>query len=146
MTHGRYDQELRSTWQDDPHLELTLPYYGFSHVELAVGHGDEVVGHYERWLNARHRDRDALRGRKNQLPGNNYIAPQAWRTAIPEELYPSSYVAERTITYLENYSRSDRARPFFLQCSFPDPHHPFTPPGRYWDMYDPARHSLAVFV
>jgi len=21
--------------------------------------------------------------------------------------------------------------------SFPDPHHPFTPPGRYWDMYDP---------
>jgi arylsulfatase A-like enzyme len=24
-----------------------------------------------------------------------------------------------------------------VQCSFPDPHHPFTPPGRYWDMYDP---------
>ena len=21
--------------------------------------------------------------------------------------------------------------------SFPDPHHPFTPPGKYWDMYDP---------
>lgn len=21
--------------------------------------------------------------------------------------------------------------------SFPDPHHPFNPPGRYWDMYDP---------
>lgn len=21
--------------------------------------------------------------------------------------------------------------------SFPDPHHPFTPPGRYWDMYKP---------
>jgi arylsulfatase A-like enzyme len=39
--------------------------------------------------------------------------------------------------YLDNYARTDRSRPFFLQCSFPDPHHPFTPPGRYWDMYDP---------
>ena len=62
--------------------------------------------------------------------------------AIPEELYPTAYVAERTIKYLENYSRSDRAKPFFLQCSFPDPHHPFTPPGRYWDMYDPAEMPL----
>ena len=32
--------------------------------------------------------------------------------------------------------------PFFVQCSFPDPHHPFTPPGRYWDMYDPAKVEL----
>ena len=21
--------------------------------------------------------------------------------------------------------------------SFPDPHHPFNPPGKYWDMYKP---------
>ncbi len=135
--HGRYDQELRSTWHNDPNFELALPYYGFDHVELAVGHGDEVVGHYERWLKEREPNADALRGRKNQLPGNHYVAPQAWRTAIPEELYPTAYVAERTLKYLENYSRSDRSRPFFLQCSFPDPHHPFTPPGRYWSMYNP---------
>lgn len=25
----------------------------------------------------------------------------------------------------------------FAMVSFPDPHHPFTPPGKYWDMYDP---------
>ena len=141
LTHGRYDQELRSTWRGDPHFELTLPYYGFSHVELAVGHGDEVTGHYERWLNARHGDSDSLRGRKNQLPGNSYIAPQAWRTRVPEELYPSSYVAERTIAYLEQHV-PDNANPFFMQCAFPDPHHPFTPPGRYWDMYDPANIPL----
>src|SRR6516165_2939155 len=46
--HGRYDQELRSTWMDHPDFELALPYYGFDHVDLAVGHGDEVVGHYYR--------------------------------------------------------------------------------------------------
>ncbi|RZV48127.1 MAG: sulfatase, partial [Acidimicrobiales bacterium] len=28
-------------------------------------------------------------------------------------------------------------QPFILMVSFPDPHHPFTPPGKYWDMYDP---------
>src|SRR5205085_1266947 len=33
-------------------------------------------------------------------------------------------------------------QPFFLQCSFPDPHHPFTPPGKYWDLYDPADITL----
>jgi arylsulfatase A-like enzyme len=141
LAHGRYDQELRSTWHHNYDFELALPYYGFSHVELAVGHGDEVTGHYERWLNARCGDGDSLRGRKNQLPGNNYAAPQAWRTRVPEELYPSSYVAERTIAYLEQHDRQD-TRPFFLQCSFPDPHHPFTPPGKYWDMYDPADISL----
>jgi arylsulfatase A-like enzyme len=26
--------------------------------------------------------------------------------------------------------------------SFPDPHHPFTPPGRYWSMYRPADMAL----
>jgi arylsulfatase A-like enzyme len=137
LGHGRYDQELRSTWHGRPEFELTLPYYGFDHVELAVGHGDEVTGHYERWLNDKYGDGESLRGRKNQLPRNIYTAPQAWRTRIPEELYPSSYVAERTVAYLEEHARAG-ARPFFLQCSFPDPHHPFTPPGKYWDMYDPA--------
>ena len=41
----------------------------------------KVVGHYARWLKQRAiLIADTLRGRKNQLPGNNYIAPQAWRT------------------------------------------------------------------
>lgn len=140
-THGRYDQELRSTWHNNPNFELALPYYGFSHVDLAVGHGDQVVGHYERWLETRHPGSNSLRGSKNQLPGNEYVAPQAWRTGIPEELYPTSYVAERAIGYLEQHARADD-KPFFLQCSFPDPHHPFTPPGKYWNMYDPSDITL----
>jgi arylsulfatase A-like enzyme len=142
LRHGRYDQELPSTWDREPDFEPDLPYYGFEQVELAIGHGDKVVGHYARWLKARHHDPDSLRGAQNQLPGNNCVAPQAWRTRMPEELYPTAYVAERTIKFLENYSRSDHARPFYIQCSFPDPHHPFTPPGRYWEMYDPGTISL----
>jgi arylsulfatase A-like enzyme len=107
-------------------------------VELCVNHGDRVAGHYSRWLEARHPGSDKLRGADNQLPGNRYGAPQAWRTAIPEELYPTHYIAERTMAYLEDHANGSGDAPFFVQCSFPDPHHPFTPPGQYWDLYDPA--------
>ena len=34
--------------------------------------------------------------------------------------------------------RGGQAREAVLPVtSFPDPHHPFTPPGRYWSMYAP---------
>jgi arylsulfatase A-like enzyme len=140
--HGRYDQELSSSWKDPGH-ELDLPYYGFQHVELCINHGDRVAGHYSRWLEARHPGSDKLRGPDNQLPGNNFAAPQAWRTALPEALYPTQYIAERTMAYLEGHAKAGGDTPFFIQCSFPDPHHPFTPPGKYWDMYDPADVTLA---
>jgi arylsulfatase A-like enzyme len=137
LGHGRYDQELRSLWIKDADHNMTLPYYGFRHVELASGHGDKVVGHYGRWLEERHPGSDSLRGVENQLPGNDYQCPQAWRTAVPEELYPTAWVADRTCAYLEEHVTKGGDAPFFIQCSFPDPHHPFTPPGKYWDMFDP---------
>jgi arylsulfatase A-like enzyme len=49
-------------------------------------------------------------------------------------------VAQRAAEYIERTAGSDE--PFFLHCSWPDPHHPFTPPGRYFDMYDPDRIPL----
>ena len=57
---------------------------------------------------------------------------------LPEELYPTTYIADETVSWLERHAASGNTEPFFLQCSFTDPHHPFTPPGRYWDMYDPG--------
>lgn len=132
---GRYDQELPATWTNEPNFEPDLPFYGFDHVALAIGHGDEMNGHYARWL--AERCDNTARGRDNALPGESG-APQAWRTRLSEELYPTTFVAEETIAFLEARAAARDGRPFFLQCSFPDPHHPFTPPGRYWDMYDPA--------
>ncbi len=95
-------------------------------------------GHYNGWLRDRAADAEGLRGWRNALPAPGLVAPQAWRTAVPEELYPTSYVAVETIDYLERHSQTAGDQPFFLQCSFPDPHHPFTPPGRYFDLYDPS--------
>jgi arylsulfatase A-like enzyme len=138
---GRYDQELPTTWQGEPGFEPSLPFYGFAHLRLAVGHGDAVTGHYGRWLESRHPGSDKLRGPDNALPANREIwAPQAWRTRIPEELYPTTWIADETVAFLKEQAKS--GQPFFAQCSFPDPHHPFTPPGRWFDMYDQADIAL----
>ncbi len=133
---GRYDQEVAAHWRRDPGRAMELPYYGFETVDLAIEHGDQVEGHYTGWLAARHPDPASLRGPQNALPAAGVVAPQAWRTRMPEELYPTGYVAEKTIERLAEFARTPE-RPFLLKCSFPDPHHPFTPPGRYWDLYRP---------
>lgn len=138
---GRYDQEYAERWRRDPGRTMELPYYGFEAVDLAIQHGDQVDGHYTGWLAERHPDPNSLRGPKNAFPADGVVAPQAWRTRIPAELYPTSYVAERTIARLDEFAKTPD-RPFLLKCSFPDPHHPFTPPGRYWDLYRAADMAL----
>lgn len=128
---GTYDAEdPNRTRYDTP-----LPFYGFDHVELVTRHGDACLGNYREWLAARDPDFERLLGPENQLP-HDYVCPQAIRTALPEELYSTTYIAERATAWLEAQAGDDT--PFFLMVSFPDPHHPFNPPGRYWDMYDPA--------
>jgi arylsulfatase A-like enzyme len=134
---GAYDQERIDRWQTDPDHDLRLPYYGFEEVHLTMMHADGAHGHYGRWLEARHPGSRGLVGRENALPPGDIQALQAWRTAVPEELYSTSYIREQAVGYLERHAAAGSDKPFFLQCSFNDPHHPFTPPGRYWDMYDP---------
>jgi arylsulfatase A-like enzyme len=133
---GPYDQEHPTRWEAGHDFSLQLPFYGFEHVDLCTGHGDQVGGHYYVWLKSRRSDADALRDRANQLP-HDYVCPQAFRTPIPEELYPTTYVADKSCEWLDRYAAGNRDKPFFLMTSFPDPHHPFTPPGNYWSMYDP---------
>ncbi len=139
-----YEQEWPPRWAD-PDFEMRLPFYGFERVRLCVDHGDhseQIGGHYERWVKAKRPDIAALRGAKGAAPAPGTICPQAWRTRVPEELYPTAFIAEETIQALRDYASAPRRKPFFLQCSFPDPHHPFTPPGRYWGLYDAADAEL----
>jgi arylsulfatase A-like enzyme len=138
---GPYDQERPERWASGGPFAMHLPFYGFEHVDLCTGHGDTVGGHYYVWLKQQRADADALRDPKNQL-AHDYACPQAIRTAVPEELYPTHYVAEQACGWLGDYAAAQRNDPFFLMVSFPDPHHPFTPPGRYWSMYRPDDMAL----
>ncbi len=132
-----YGRENMRAWQGLGRLSPSQAYYGFEHVDLCTLHGDMVGGDYDRWLRMRMYDADRVRGRHNQLP-HDYTCPQAWRTAMPEALYPTRYIQDHAVEWLSSYETRRNDRPFFLMVSFPDPHHPFTPPGRYWDLYDPA--------
>lgn len=132
-----YRQEAVESWSYDHH-QVRLPYYGFSHAELCLEHGDQVGGDYKRWLKRQGADPALLCGRQNAFASSVPPVLDAWRTRLPEELHPTSYVATRTIDWLRHYVNSGvDAQPFFVHCSFPDPHHPFNPPGRFWDMYAP---------
>ena len=132
-----YSNEWTPDWRSGKRSSVTTPYYGFEHVELATFHGDQVDGDYAQWLAQRHAAPDSLRGRAHALPAPQYSAPQAWRTAMPEALYPSAWVGERGSQWLKDHASQASEQPFFLKISFPDPHHPFTPPGHFWDMYAP---------
>ena len=128
-----YTQEIRTEWINNPDRVVPLPYYGFDHLHLCIGHGDQVEGHYSAWLRDKLKGSHDPRGRANALDASDSHSPQIWRTALPEALYPTTYVGEQACAFL----KEDNDQPFLLVASFPDPHHPFTPPGQYFDMYDP---------
>ncbi|MBW2282513.1 MAG: sulfatase-like hydrolase/transferase, partial [Deltaproteobacteria bacterium] len=119
-------------------VEMPDDFYGFGHVEFALGHGDIVAGHHRRWALDKGGDPAVLPSDWSEA--NAALARydgwwQVFQPAMPEELYSTTFVAERTVQWIESAAAGDA--PWFVQCSFPDPHHPFTPPGQWWDAYDP---------
>ena len=137
LSQSKYEQETPDYWNTN-NARVQTPFYGFEHVALVRAHGDDPGGDYDRWLAERDPKAKLLLGPKNSLP-HNYAVPQAYRTAIPEKLYVSTFIGDRAEAYLND---AEADAPFFLMVSFPDPHHPFNPPGKYWDMYKPEQFRL----
>jgi len=128
-----YQYEQQKFWEQDT-PKVPTPFYGFDHYDSVLRHGVNTGGDFEQWLKKEAPEVLPLRGRDNQHP-HDYTCPQAIRTKIPEEFYSTSYIAKHASEWLQQ--RKGNEKPFFLMVSFPDPHHPFTPPGKYWDMYKP---------
>jgi len=140
---GRFDQEWEPSWDADPSHGLDLPFYGFDDVRLVINHGDAAGGHYRRWLEREHPEIAALTGPDQAIPAPDFELTkirQAWRSRVPEDLTTTAWIGNQTGELLEAFANT--GSPFFLQCSFPDPHHPFTPPERFWDMYKPEDMDL----
>lgn len=129
-----YQSESIEGWKAKGIDAVELPYYGFNHTDIVSFHGDMTGAAHDVWLRSQLDDLDSVRGLANQLP-HDYSCPQAMRTALPEDMYSTNYIKLRTLDYLQEPAR--QSKPFFAFVSFPDPHHPFTPPGKYWDMYKP---------
>ena len=57
---------------------------------------------------------------------------EAWTCAVPSEWHYNRWIADRTCDFLQ------RAEPPFLLFVFsPDPHHPFSPPRPWAELFDP---------
>lgn len=136
-----YEEEEPETYSSDEPYPIRTPYYGYRHVEMVTGHGDRCGGHYGQWFRRTHENWRELHDPANELP-HNYNCPQAYRTPIPEDSYPTAWVRDRAAEWLRSQSGEDD--PFFAFVSFPDPHHPFNPPGRYWSMYEPDQFEVAL--
>lgn len=115
-------------------------YYGWQEVDITLLHGDSVQGHYYWWLKEHGVDWEEVTGPKNALERSQSWPNVVYKPAIPEELYPTRFVQEKAVEALR--TRAAGEEPFFLVASFPDPHHPFTPPGKYWGRYDPESIEL----
>lgn len=136
-----YTLEQPARYGDAARFDFPTPYFGFQHVDMVTRHGDKCGGHYQQWFRDTCPDWEALSDPANELP-HNYTCPQAYRTPVPEEAYPTTYVGTQAVSYLD--SRAGQDDPFFAFVSFPDPHHPFNPPGKYWDMYSPDQFEVTL--
>ncbi|MFX0070652.1 MAG: sulfatase [Candidatus Hermodarchaeota archaeon] len=111
-----------------------IPYYGFQEIETAIGHGEYLTGHYMNWLEERAPQFIEPMKKRFKKIFNFFLLYHKAR--LTEDTCSTAFVKERTINFLEKHSNGDFGeKPFFLHCSFPDPHHPVCPPGKYKDLY-----------
>jgi arylsulfatase A-like enzyme len=113
-------------------------FYGFAHIELTLGHGAWTGGHHYQWARERGATHEQLVAGYTHNSDVQRRSPSWWQihdAPFPEELYSTSFVTERTISFIESASR--QKEPWMVWCSFPDPHHPLSPPARWLDRHDP---------
>lgn len=115
-------------------VDVPEDYYGFDHVRLTGGASANAGGHYLHWL--RDQGADPARLGREHATSRYEGWDQVWASALPEELYTTSYITDEALDFL---GRDDVARRgFALWVSYPDPHHPFVPPERFYHRHDPA--------
>lgn len=123
----------RLEWGNNGRKKLPQPYYGFENVDFVGGHGSSVFGEYVNWLEEKEKGMS-----KAYLPENALERKQDKRCyclGIPEEYHYNRWISDRTIDFLE--TARDKENPFFIWCSFPDPHHPYCAPEPWCSMYNP---------
>lgn len=133
LDNETYQYEREAFYQQE-NPQIPKPFYGFDHYVSVMRHGFNTGGDHLMHLKENAPEVLPLRTRDDQFP-HDYSVPQAIRIKVPEEHYSTSFIADRACEWLQ--ARKGNPKPFFLMVSFPDPHHPFTPPGKYWDMYKP---------
>ena len=131
---------------DEP-PEFPDDFYGFGHVELSIDHGARVSGHHLHWaLDKGGRYEDLVVPMTAESPAlvRNESWWQIYQPPYDPALHSTSFVADRTMAFIRESAAA--GSPWVAWASFPDPHHPMTPPGEWWDRHDPADMALPATV
>lgn len=128
-----YSDACRTAWQSGAVKKLPTPYYGFETVDFIGSHGGGLYGDYINELNENHPHASAGLYKENAL--SQKTDKQCFSQSIPQELHHTHWIADKTMEFLD--AEKDSEKPFFLWCSFPDPHHPYCAPQPWCDMYSP---------
>jgi len=111
------------------------PYFGYRTVDFMIGESLLATqgGHHATWLREHHPDVIPLYQPGAALDGPLADLDEAWTSGVPDDLHYNTWIADRALDFLE------RAEPpFMLFVSTPDPHHPFSPPRPWADLFDAA--------
>jgi arylsulfatase A-like enzyme len=116
----RENPERNSTWNEGRIRRSPDNYYGFQTQDSVIQHGNQVTGDYAMWL-----------GQQDPNAHGQYRS-DVGSIEIAAELHYNTWIADRSIAFI---SEQSDAQPFFLWCSFPDPHTPFAALKSYADRY-----------
>lgn len=127
--------------------EFPDSFYGFDHVELSIDHGARVTGHHLLWaLDRGGRLEDLVVPMTDESPARRR-SDRWWQVYEPPygpELHSTTFVTDRTIAFIEE--AASESKPWLAMASFPDPHHPMTPPGEWFDRHDPADMPISASI
>ena len=122
-------------WQAGHGADWNGPYFGYETVDLMIGESLLATqgGHYAQWLARHHPEVIPLYQPEAALAGPLTDLEEAWTAGVPDALHYNTWIADRAIDFLD---RTDG--PFMMFVSSPDPHHPFSPPLPWADLFDAA--------
>jgi len=124
--------ECETVWNRKLRRKLPDNYFGLDVTHFLGGHGGYCFGEYLNWLEEKHPDAyQKLIYRETSKPS---LRPyENYYSTVPHEVYYNQWISDLTIEEM----KSCDDQPFFMWCSFPDPHFPFGPPAPYNEMFSP---------
>ena len=132
-----FERYLNATPQDPE------DFYGFGHIELSIDHGARASGHHLRWALENNANIEDLFVEYNANAPGQHRSEEWWQIYQPpyaEEFHSTRFVTERTCEFIEKSHNAQQ--PWLAWCSFPDPHHPMTPPGEWFFRHRPEDMQL----
>lgn len=125
----------------------------FAPTYLDVGFEEMILAEQDgpgRWDDDYHRDlmknnlvdkidlEDQRKEYREQAPEDYWESFGTAPTGLPDAFYSTNWIAAHSIKTLENWDKTGN----MLMVGFVKPHHPFDPPQKWVDMYDPDQLEL----